>query len=342
MTQPERTTQEIAMLDSNLTTQLRTYLAHLRHPIELIASLDDGEKSRELRELLHEIAALSSLISVREDGADARKPSFAIARAGEQSGVRFAGIPLGHEFTSLVLALLHVGGHPPKADADAHQADSRHRRRTTAALRDLHIALVPQLPGRGAGLEPDGGPEPEHRARDDRRRLVPERSGRAQDHGGAGGLPQRPGVRPRPHDAGGNRRQGRCRRCPRSEKLDAQAPYDVLVVGGGPAGASAAIYAARKGIRTGIVAERFGGQVMDTMGIENLISVPHTEGPKLVAALEQHVKEYDVDIMNMQRAEALVPPGADGLAAASKSALRTARRCERNRSCSPPVRAGAR
>jgi alkyl hydroperoxide reductase subunit F len=84
-------------------------------------------------------------------------------------------------------------------------------------------------------------------------------------------------------------------------------PFDVLVVGGGPAGAAAAIYAARKGIRTGVVAERFGGQVLDTLAIENFISVQETEGPKLAAALEQHVREYEVDIMNLQRADALVP-----------------------------------
>jgi alkyl hydroperoxide reductase subunit F len=88
-------------------------------------------------------------------------------------------------------------------------------------------------------------------------------------------------------------------------KLSAKDPFDVLVIGGGPAGAAAAIYAARKGIRTGIVAEKFGGQVMDTMGIENFISVKETEGPKLVQALEQHVKSYEVDIMNLQRANAL-------------------------------------
>jgi alkyl hydroperoxide reductase subunit F len=97
-----------------------------------------------------------------------------------------------------------------------------------------------------------------------------------------------------------------------AKKIDAQAPYDVLVVGGGPAGASAAIYAARKGIRTGIVAERFGGQVMDTLGIENFISVQETEGPRLVAAFEEHVKSYDVDIMNLQRAVSLSEPGKDG------------------------------
>ena len=77
--------------------------------------------------------------------------------------------------------------------------------------------------------------------------------------------------------------------------------YEIVVVGGGPAGSAAAIYAARKGIRVGIVAERFGGQLMDTLGIENFVSVKETEGPKLTAALEEHVKTYDVDVMAMQR-----------------------------------------
>ncbi len=98
-----------------------------------------------------------------------------------------------------------------------------------------------------------------------------------------------------------------------AEKLNAKDAFDVLVIGGGPAGAAAAIYAARKGIRTGVAAERFGGQVLDTMAIENFISVKETEGPKLARALEEHVREYDVDIMNLQRAAALIPAGADGL-----------------------------
>ena len=115
--------------------------------------------------------------------------------------------------------------------------------------------------------------------------------------------------------------------------------FDVLVVGGGPAGAAAAIYAARKGIRTGVAAERFGGQVLDTMSIENFISVSHTEGPRLAAQLEQHVREYDVDIMDLQRAEALVPAGDDGL---HESSWPTAPRCARRPWCCPPARAGGR
>ena len=97
-----------------------------------------------------------------------------------------------------------------------------------------------------------------------------------------------------------------------AEKMSAKDAFDVLVVGGGPAGAAAAIYAARKGIRTAIAAERFGGQVLDTMAIENFISVKETEGPKLVRALEEHVKEYEVDVMNLQRASALVPASSEG------------------------------
>jgi hypothetical protein len=173
-------------------------------------------------------------------------------------------------------------------------------------LRDLHLAVLPQLPGRGAGAQPDGRAEPRRRERDDRRRPVPGRSECTPDHGRADRDAERRTLRPGPHDHRGNPRQGGYRRlCPRRRKARTRKDaYDVLVVGGGPAGAAAAIYAARKGIRTGVVAERFGGQVLDTLGIENFISVQRTEGPKLAMALEQHVKEYEVDIMNLQRAGA--------------------------------------
>lgn len=105
------------MLDASIKTQLANYLGRLQQPIELIASLDAGGKSREMLDMLEDIAALSPLISVRSDGTEARRPSFAVARPGEAPRVRFGGIPLGHEFTSLVLALLQVGGHPPKVEA---------------------------------------------------------------------------------------------------------------------------------------------------------------------------------------------------------------------------------
>ncbi|HYD33823.1 MAG TPA: thioredoxin family protein, partial [Methylophilaceae bacterium] len=106
------------MLDTNIQNQLKAYLEKLQQPIELVASLDASPKAQEMREMLHEIAALSPKISLREDGNNPRQPSFAIARQGEEARVHFAGIPLGHEFTSLVLALLQAGGHPPKVGAD--------------------------------------------------------------------------------------------------------------------------------------------------------------------------------------------------------------------------------
>ncbi len=303
------------MLDSNLSSQLRTYLGHLRHPIELVASLDDSAKAGELRDLLREIAALSSLIRLREDGDDARRPSFSIAPVGEKPRIRFAGIPLGHEFTSLVLGLLQVGGHPPKTDPalveQIRSLDSGQplRFETYISLACHNCPDVVQALNLMAVLNPnienvmvDGAL---FQSEVDERKIMAVPAvfvnGRVFGHGRMTLEEIVAKV-----DTNAAARE--------VETLSEKLPYDVLVVGGGPAGASAAIYAARKGIRTGIVAERFGGQVMDTLGIENLISVPHTEGPKLVAALEQHVKEYDVEIMNMQRADTLVPAANDGLA----------------------------
>lgn len=304
------------MLDTNLSSQLRTYLGHLRHPIELVASLDDSPKSGELRDLLREIATLSSLIRLREDGDDARRPSFSIASMGAKPRVRFAGIPLGHEFTSLVLGLLQVGGHPPKADPALIEQilslDSGQplRFETYISLSCHNCPDVVQALNLMAVINPnienvmiDGAL---FQSEVDERRIMAVPAvfvnGKVFGHGRMTLEEIVAKV-----DTNAATRE--------AEKLDASPPYDMLVVGGGPAGASAAIYAARKGIRTGIVAERFGGQVMDTLGIENLISVPHTEGPKLVTALEQHVREYAVEIMNMQRAETLVAVGSDGLAA---------------------------
>src|SRR5690606_3751488 len=106
------------MLDANLKNQLKAYLENITQPVELVASLDDGAKSQELMELLQDIAELSDKVTVSRRDDDARKPSFAITRAGTDISVRFAGIPMGHEFTSLVLALLQVGGHPPKVSQD--------------------------------------------------------------------------------------------------------------------------------------------------------------------------------------------------------------------------------
>jgi NADH-dependent peroxiredoxin subunit F len=302
---------EYSMLDANLTQQLKGYLANIREPIELVASLGDDAKSRELGELLGEIAALSDQITVAQ-GDDARRPSFLIARASDpQVAVRFAGIPLGHEFTSLVLALLQVGGHPSKAApaliAQIRDLDGDFAFETYFSLSCQNCPDVVQALNLMAVLNPrithtsiDGGlfkDEVEGR----KIMAVPTVFLNGESFGqGRMELEQ---IVAR-IDTGAEAKAAKA--------IADKDAFDVLVVGGGPAGAAAAIYAARKGIRTGIAAERFGGQVLDTMAIENFISVKETEGPKLVAALEGHVRDYDVDIMNLQTAEALIPARSEG------------------------------
>ncbi|MEO9079475.1 MAG: alkyl hydroperoxide reductase subunit F, partial [Rhodanobacter sp.] len=302
------------MLDETLKSQLQSYLEKLTQPIELVASLEDSPKSRELDELLHEIAALSDKISLRSDDSETRKPSFAINRVGTDVGVRFAGIPMGHEFTSLVLALLQVGGHPSKAATDTieqvRKLDGDFQFETYYSLSCQNCPDVVQALNLMSVLNPrirhvaiDGALyQDEVDARQVMSVPTVYLNGEVFDQGRMS-LEQIVAKL----DTGGSARE--------AEKIKAKDAFDVLVVGGGPAGAAAAIYAARKGIRTGIAAERFGGQVLDTMGIENFISVTYTEGPKLAAALEQHVHEYDVDVMNLQRAEKLVPASeaTDGL-----------------------------
>ena len=295
------------MLDANIKGQLQAYLERVTQPIEIVANLDGSDKSREMQEMLEDIAGLSDKISLelRQD-TDERAPSFSLNRPGEKIGLRFAGIPLGHEFTSLVLALLQVGGHPPKVEADVieqvKQLEGPFHFETFVSLTCHNCPEVVQALNLMAVLNPnithvmiDGGL---YQQEVEQRQImaVPTIYLNGKEFG-AGRMEL--GEILAKIDTGAAKRD--------AEKLSAKAPYDVLIVGGGPAGASAAVYAARKGIRTGLVADRFGGQVMDTLGIENFISVKATEGPKLVMALEEHVKSYDVDIMSLQRAEALVP-----------------------------------
>ncbi|MCB1647992.1 MAG: alkyl hydroperoxide reductase subunit F [Pseudomonadales bacterium] len=299
------------MLEATMKAQLQAYLEKVQQPIELLASVDDSAKSRELESLLEEIAGLSDKIQLRRDGEDARKPSFAISRVGGGAEVRFAGIPLGHEFTSLVLALLQVGGHPARiSDETAAQIralDGEYRFETYYSLSCQNCPDVVQALNVMAVLNP----RVHHVAIDgalfqdevDSRQVMSVPSVYLNGEPFAQG---RMGVEEilAKMDTGALARE--------AARMNEREPFDVLVVGGGPAGAAAAIYAARKGIRTGVAAERFGGQVLDTLGIENLISVAETEGPKLARALEENVRHYDVDIMNLQRAEALLPAAEAG------------------------------
>ena len=301
------------MLDESLKTQLQAYLERLARPVHLVASLDDGDSSAEMLALLQDIEALSEKISLetRRDDAE-RKPSFAITSPGQDISLRFAGLPLGHEFTSLVLALLQAGGHPSKASAElleqVRSLDGEFAFESYFSLSCQNCPDVVQALNLMAVLNPkvrhvaiDGALfQDEVEARQVMSVPAIFLNGELFAYGRMG-LEE---IVAR-LDTGAEKRE--------AEKIARKAAFDVLVVGGGPAGAAAAIYAARKGIRTGVAAERFGGQVLDTLSIENFISVPHTEGPKLAAALEQHVRGYDVDVMNLQRATALVPAGSDGL-----------------------------
>ena len=236
-----------------------------------------------------------------------RRPSFPIRRAGTDVEVAFAGIPLGHEFTSLVLALLQVGGHPSTVDERLldriRGLEGEHHFETYFSLSCQNCPDVVQALNLMSIVNPrithvaiDGAIFPDEVER--RTVLAVPTVFRNGELFAQGRMTleqivakldeRRPTARPR--------------------RSSAAEPFDVLVVGGGPAGATAAIYAARKGIRTGVVVERFGGQVLDTMAIENFISVPHTEGPKLAAALEHHVREYDVEVIRGQPG----PRGAGG------------------------------
>lgn len=300
------------MLDASIKEQLKAYMEKLQQPIELVAAYDDSKKSQELKQLLDEIEPMSDKISQRtEESPDFRRPSFAINRIGSDIGVRFAGIPMGHEFTSLVLALLQVGGHPPKASQEVidqvKDLDGEFEFETYFSLSCQNCPDVVQALNLMSALNP----KIKHTSIDGAlfQDEVEQREVMAVPSVYLNGKPFGQGRMTLEQiiakvDTGAEARE--------AEKLKHKDPFEVLVIGGGPAGSSAAIYAARKGISTGIAAERFGGQVADTMGIENLISVPYTEGPKLVAAMEQHVKEYDVDIMNLQRAEKLIPAARKG------------------------------
>jgi alkyl hydroperoxide reductase subunit F len=304
------------VLNPQLAQQLATHLAKLTWPVELVASLDDrhdrdGSKSAELLDLLTQIAELSEMVSVRTDGHSHRRPSFSIERPaadGEDliDGIEFAAVPLGHEFTSLALAILQVGGVAPKVSDDTAAAIRSIDRdlvfETYMSLTCQNCPDVVQALNVMSVLNPRIG----HVAIDGAlfRDEVEQRQVMAVPTVLVNGEPFGQGRMSLDEivakvDATAARRT--------AAELDRREAYDVLVVGGGPAGAAAAVYAARKGIRTGLVAERFGGQVLDTIAIENLISVPHTEGPKLARALEQHVHEYDVDVVDRQRATRLAP-----------------------------------
>lgn len=299
------------MLDDSLKAQLQAYLQRVNQPFELVASLDEQPSSRELQELLQTIAGLSDKITVRTDGNDARKPSFSLSPVGGAQSLRFAAIPLGHEFTSLVLALLWTGGHPPKVEPELIEQikalDGDYRFEVYMSLSCHNCPDVVQALSLMAVLNPriktvvvDGAL---FQSEVDERQIMAVPSVYLNgEMFGAGRMDLAEIVAKL--DTGSAQRE--------AAKLDAKDAFDVLIVGGGPAGSAAAVYAARKGIDTGIAVERMGGQVNDTLSIENYISVLETDGPKFSAALEAQVRHYGVDIMSQQRAVELIPAAQPG------------------------------
>ncbi|MEG0002001.1 MAG: alkyl hydroperoxide reductase subunit F [Comamonas sp.] len=300
------------MLDATLKTQLKAYLERVQKPIEIVATLDDGKASGEVKSLLADLVALSDKITVVENNAaDVRKPSFLITNPGVDTGLRFAGVPLGHEFTSLVLALLQVGGHPSKESAELLEQiraiDTPLNFETYYSLSCHNCPDVVQALNLMSVLNPNIT----HTAIDgalfqsevESREIMGVPTVFVNGERFGQGRMELAEIVAKV-DSGAAVRE--------AAKISAKEAFDVLIVGGGPAGAAAAVYAARKGIRTGIAAERLGGQVLDTVDIENFISVQKTEGPQFAAALERHVRDYEVDIMNLQRAKALVPAKEEG------------------------------
>lgn len=290
------------MLDDAIKAQLEAVLGRLTQPLSITAFLDDGEDSAEMRALLGDLVGTSSLLSVTERAGGAeRVPSFAIHLPGDEPRVFFAGLPLGHELTSLILALLHVGGYPPKVSDEAlaqiASLDGELRFETYFSQSCQNCPDVVQA----LNLMAAKNPRVRHVAVDGAlfRAEVDERKVMAVPTVFLNGEPFGQGrmeldqILAMLDDGSAAKR--------RADALDQRKSFDVLVIGGGPAGASASIYAARKGFDTGLIAERFGGQVMDTLSIENLISVVHTEGPQLGAALEEHVRAYPIELIKHQR-----------------------------------------
>lgn len=285
------------MLEADVKAQLAQYLELMEGDIVLKVSAGEDKISQEVLSLVNELAAMSEHIKIEHMTLD-RTPSFSVNRPNEDTGITFAGVPLGHEFTSLVLALLQVSGRPPKIEQEI--AD-----RIKAIQGELHFETYVSLSCHNC---PDVV-----QALNIMSVLNPNITNTMIDGAAyqseveAKSIMAVPTVYLNGEEFSGGRMEieeilAKLGSAPDASKLSEKEPFDVLVVGAGPAGASAAIYAARKGIRTGMVAERFGGQVNDTLAIENIIGTKATEGPKFVASLEEHVKDYPIDVMKSQRA----------------------------------------
>lgn len=284
------------ILDETIRQQLEEYLKLMEGEVSIVASIGEDQVSKDMMELLNELSAMTKYIKISQ-GSLKRTPSFQVSRPDGSVGITFAGIPLGHEFSSLVLALLQTSGRAPKIDDAIIERilaiEGNYIFETYVSLSCHNCPDVVQALNTMSVLNPNI-----------KHTMIDGASFQTEvDFKDIMGVPA---IFLNGEFFGGGRLTLESILDKIGQSIDPsffeeKAPFDVLVVGGGPAGASAAIYAARKGIRTGIVAERFGGQILDTVGIENLIGTIYTEGSKIAANLEEHAKHYDIDIMNGQR-----------------------------------------
>lgn len=300
------------MLDANIQKQLKTTFENLKSPVELLVFGADTAKGRELNTLAEDLAALSdNIVMIEEEHGTQRQPSMSVRKPNSTARVQFAGVPMGHEFTSLILAVLHNGDHPMKVEAELieqiRNMDGEFNFETYISLSCQNCPEVVQALNMMAVINPsithtmiDGALFQDEV---DSRKVMAVPTVFLNGEQFAQGRIAISEIVNR-LDSGAAVKQ--------AEKINEKEAFDMLIVGGGPAGAAAAIYAARKGLRTGVITERFGGQVLDTVGIENFVSVKKTEGPVLTAHLEEHVRDYDVDIMTNQLAAKLIPSEVEG------------------------------
>jgi len=311
------------MIDAGIASQLKEVFTRLEGRVELVYRPSAHPKQAELVAMLREVCETSARLSAREEGEASPVPWFQVVYQSQPTGVSFTGIPGGHEFTSLVLAILHADGKgklPDPALIDRiRRLRGPIRLRTFVSLSCENCPTVVQALNLMATVHGDfhhemvDGEFATEEAQALKIQGVPAvvvggtllSSGKANLADLLAKLEEELGVEPA---AGAHVDLG---------------DYDVAVIGGGPAGAASAIYAARKGLKTVIVTDRMGGQLQDTKGIENLISVPYTEGPRLSANLGEHLSHYDIEVLEHRRVERVEPGQPVALTLATGETLRT-------------------